>query len=184
MAGPPPYQISAISSHTNPKEKTILLFVTDGADTCAGSGDGAALVAANAAKNLYLPVVNSARTRGDSMASTPPCADANNNGVSGFSEPASSVQTFMIGYGDGVNSVADVNRLNWISWGGSGVNKDFPGQNTGNNTTTDTNLKAFGTSARPAATRSSPPTRPRSARSSRGSSTRERRTATSTRSSR
>ena len=77
------------------------------------------------------------------MASTPPCADANNNGVSGFSEPASSVQTFMIGYGDGVNSVADVNRLNWISWGGSGVNKDFPGQNTGNNTTTNTNLKAF-----------------------------------------
>ena len=143
MAGPPPYQISAISTHTNPKEKTILLFVTDGADTCAGSGDGAALTAANAAKNLYLPVVNSCKDPGDSMASTPPCADANNNGVSGFSEPASSVQTFMIGYGDGVNSVADVNRLNWISWGGSGVNTDFPGQNTGNNTSTDTNLKAL-----------------------------------------
>ena len=58
MAGPPPYQISAISTHTNPKEKTILLFVTDGADTCAGSGDPAGLTAANAAKNLYLPVVN------------------------------------------------------------------------------------------------------------------------------
>ena len=143
MAGPPPYQISAISTHTNPKEKTILLFVTDGADTCAGTGDAAALTAANAAKNLYLPVVNSCKDAGDSLASTPPCADANNNGISGFTEPGSSVQTFMIGYGDGVNSVDDVNRLNWIAWGGSGVNKDFPSENQNNNATTNTRLKGY-----------------------------------------
>jgi hypothetical protein len=141
MAGPPPYQLDAIQNHKNPKEKTILLFVTDGADTCAGSGDDAALTAANAAKNLYLPVVN-VPGRGRQQ-STRRAGQRTTTGLPGFLEPAASVQTFMIGYGDGVASPADVNRLNWIAWGGSGLNTNFPGADQNNNTNTNTNLKAL-----------------------------------------
>jgi hypothetical protein len=142
MAGPPPYQLDAIKNHKDPKEKTIVLFVTDGADTCAGSGDGAAESAANSAKNLYQPVVQQCLDTGDSVTAEFPCQDQNNNGIYGFKEPASSVQTYMIGYGDGVNSPADVNRLNWIAWGGSGLNVNFSNYGTSNNTTTNDTLKA------------------------------------------
>ncbi len=130
----PPYALDAIRNHKNPKEKTILLFVTDGADTCAGSGDGAALIAADYAKNLYQPVTGGCKDTddpGDSLTSTPICDDVDRDGVDGFAEPASSVQTFMIGYGDAVNTPADVNRLNWMAWGGSGLYKDFVGSNSG-----------------------------------------------------
>jgi hypothetical protein len=112
MAGPGPWQISAIKDHgvcddgttyptpcatpRKPKEKTIVLFVTDGDDTCftrtgGSNGDPNALRAAYWAARLYEPI------------------DAN--------DAASSVQTYIIGYGNG----ATPKRLNWIAWGGSGL---------------------------------------------------------------
>src|SRR5262249_43597575 len=39
-------------------------------------------------------------------------------------EPASSVQTFVVGFGSG----ASVDRLNWIAWGGSGLGQNLTGQ--------------------------------------------------------
>ena len=104
MAGPPPYQLDAIKNHVNPKERTIVLFVTDGDDTCGargdngtGSADPNALRAAYYAARLYQRI--------DPL------------------EPASSVITFVIGYGGGTQY-----RLDWIAWGGSGLDQALPGQ--------------------------------------------------------
>ncbi len=101
MAGPPPYQITPIRTHRNPKEKTIVLFVTDGDDTCAPGSDNdeQALAAAYQAELLYRRI-NAA-------------------------EPASSVQTYVIGFGNG----AAPYRLNWIAWGGSGLGNPAIGNN-------------------------------------------------------
>jgi hypothetical protein len=95
MAGPPPYKLDPIKNHVSPKEKTIVLFVTDGEDTCAGGdNDINALTAAYQSEQLYKRIV--------------------------ATEPASSVQTYMIGFGGSfVGTVAP--RLNWIAWGGSGL---------------------------------------------------------------
>jgi hypothetical protein len=109
MAGPPPWQLDAIKNHLDPKEKTIVLFVTDGDDTCtsrpgttsASSGDGASRRAAYYAQLLY--------TRLDAT------------------EPASSVQTYVIGFG-GAFSGGEPYRLNWIAWGGSGLGQGLTGQ--------------------------------------------------------
>ncbi len=91
--------LDAIKVHVDPKEHTIVLFVTDGDDTCApGTGDQEALAAALRAQQLYAPV--------DSA------------------QPASSVSTYMVGFGSG----ASVNRLNWIAWGGSGLGQNQAGQ--------------------------------------------------------
>ena len=93
MAGPPPYQLDPIRLHANPKEKTIVLFVTDGDDTCAPGvdNDEQALAAAYQAELLYRRI--------------------------NVAESASSVQTYVIGFGNG----AAPYRLNWIAWGGSGL---------------------------------------------------------------
>ena len=99
MAGPPPYELDPIKDHLNPKEKTIVLFITDGDDTCAsGNGNEQALAAAYSAELLYRRIDGS--------------------------EPASSVQTFAIGYGGTVSG----GRLNWIAWGGSGLGDTGTGQ--------------------------------------------------------
>jgi hypothetical protein len=96
---PDPTQ-AAIKNHRDPKEKTIVLFVTDGNDTCdtrscaLGETDMNALRAARKAELLYQRLV----------------AD----------QPASSVQTYVIGYG-GAFSSGEPTRLNWIAWGGSGL---------------------------------------------------------------
>jgi len=119
MAGPAPWQLSPIKEHgtcpdgtsgtaatcpsneRKPKEKTIVLFVTDGDDTCftrtgGANGDPNALRAAYWAARLYQPIDPT--------------------------DSASSVQTYVIGYGNG----ASPRRLNFIAWGGSGL-----GQGTG-----------------------------------------------------
>jgi hypothetical protein len=109
MAGPPPWQLDPIKNHKNPKEKTIVLFVTDGEDTCGVRGDSSnmsnmdsnALRAAYYAERLYTPLV--------------------------ATEPASSVQTYVVGYG-GAFSGTTPYRLNWIAWGGSGLGQGNPGQ--------------------------------------------------------
>jgi len=92
-----------IASHTNPKEKTVVVFVTDGDDTCSGSGDPAALAAAGRAQDLYQPIVGGVQVPSGYLTSG--------------SDAASSVMTYVVGYGTG----AQVNRLNWIAWGGSGM---------------------------------------------------------------
>ena len=40
-------------------------------------------------------------------------------------EPASSVQTYVIGYG-GAFTAGEPYRLNWIAWGGSGLGQGTP----------------------------------------------------------
>ena len=142
---PPPYFLDPIKDHKNPKEKTILLFVTDGAANCSSpswsTADLYALGAAQAARNLYFPAAGGCKDNdGGSLNSTPLCADVDGDGISGFAEPASSVQTYMIGYGDSVNQTADVNRLNWVAWGGSGLYTNFTAK-TGTNSAIDTSLR-------------------------------------------
>jgi hypothetical protein len=98
-----------ISLHQQPRERTIVLFITDGDDTCAGGAndDANALLSAVQAKNLYTPIVGSV---------------LNPSGQYGAgTDPASSVVTYLVGYGSG----AQVNRLNWIAWGGSGMQVSF-----------------------------------------------------------
>lgn len=95
--------VTPISTHTNPKERTIVLFVTDGDDTCAGGSlDTNALRAANNAQRLYYPIVGGLNSNGTFTTGT---------------DPASSVSTYMVGYGSGGSPT----RLNYIAWGGSGL---------------------------------------------------------------
>jgi hypothetical protein len=139
--GPPQaYPLDAIKDHLDPKEKTIVLFVTDGDDTCPARRD------------------NDCRdSDGDGQCD---CIDVNSNGSCDTGEPpasgpgngdtdwtarraayyaerlytplvkgeaGSSVQTFMIGYGGAFSSGVPT-RLNWIAWGGSGLGQGQPGQ--------------------------------------------------------
>ncbi len=118
-AGVPAAQ-RAIRNHRNPKEKTIVLFVTDGEDTCGsrsgtiaassfGGSDPEGRRAAYYAQQLY--------TRIDPA------------------EPASSVQTYVIGFGPPIAG------LNQIAWGGSGLGQGLPGQPAVNwQTDTDTQI--------------------------------------------
>ena len=92
------------------RQRTFVIFVTDGDDTCGGStGDGNARLAARQAEALYKPVL------------------AGNGGVNSdgslktTTDPASSVSTFLISFGAG----ADLTRANWIAWGGSGVGEGW-----------------------------------------------------------
>ncbi len=98
----------AIKNHLDPKEKTIVLFVTDGEDTCPSSQRTGTVSmtdnsrrAAYYAQLLYTPIVST--------------------------EPASSVQTYVIGYG-GAFSGGEPTKLNWIAWGGSGLGQGITGQ--------------------------------------------------------
>jgi hypothetical protein len=96
-----------INLHVQPRERTIVLFITDGDDTCSGSGDAAARAAATRAQTLYTPIVGGVQNpSGQYTAGT---------------DPASSVITYLIGYGSG----AQVTRLNMIAWGGSGMQYNF-----------------------------------------------------------
>ena len=98
--GGPPWQITPIKNHIAPQEKTIVLLVTDGDDTCASrTGDGSTASAANALRTAH-----KAQMLYDGVAATPV-------------DPASKVQTYLIGYGNG--SAPD--KMNWIAWGGSGL---------------------------------------------------------------
>jgi hypothetical protein len=111
----------AIKNHLNPKEKTIVLFVTDGEDTCNSSQRSGTVSmtdnsrrAAYYAQLLYTPLV--------------------------ATEPASSVQTYVIGYG-GAFTGTEPTKLNWIAWGGSGLGQGITGQPAVNwNTDSDTAL--------------------------------------------
>jgi hypothetical protein len=124
MAGPAPWEIEPIRNggvcpdgtygdsatcptyERRPKEKTIVLFVTDGQDTCpsrTGSESGSLFGApsnerraAFYAQSLYTPI--------DPL------------------DPASSVQTYVIGYGP------EIAGLDYIAWGGSGLGQNKPGQ--------------------------------------------------------
>ena len=114
---PFPNNISAISTHPDPKERTIVLMVTDGDQNCAPFSpvsDAATWGAAMAAQRLYDPAANG--TGGGTVN-----ADGSIAG-----DYASSVTTYVIGFGNG----GQVNRLNWIAWGGSGMRR------TGANLTT------------------------------------------------
>jgi hypothetical protein len=96
-----------IDQHLAPRERTIVLFITDGDDTCSGTGDAAARAAALKAQALYTPIVGGVQNpSGQYTAGT---------------DAASSVITYIVGYGTG----AQVTRLNMIAWGGSGMRTTF-----------------------------------------------------------
>jgi hypothetical protein len=110
------YWTNRISTQTlGRRQRTFIIFVTDGDDTCNGNtfdgtnGDARARAAAKQAELLFKPVV------------------AGNAGVDGVgallstTDPASSVSTFLISFGSG----ADLTRANWIAWGGSGVGEGW-----------------------------------------------------------
>ncbi len=97
LPGPP--AIGAIKGKPfGQRQRTFVIFVTDGDDTCAqtsqptgNGGDNQALTAAYSAERLY--------TRLDPT------------------DPASSVTTFVVITGNG----ASATRANWEAWGGSGM---------------------------------------------------------------
>jgi len=110
------------------RQRTFVIFVTDGDDTCNtnnnpatfdnSNGDARAKDAARAAEALYQPVVAGA-------------AGVNTDGtLKTTTEPASSVTTFLISFGSG----ADLTRANWIAWGGSGLGQGWSGINWGTST--------------------------------------------------
>ena len=115
-AGIPPAQ-RAIKNHRDPKEKTIVLFVTDGNDTCGtrtgttgytsftGADDQERMSrrAAYWAEELYRRI--------DAL------------------ESASSVQTYVIGYG-GAFPASDPYLLNLIAWGGAASDRAWPASPT------------------------------------------------------
>jgi hypothetical protein len=131
QALPFPQNLTAISTHPSPKERTILIMVTDGDQNCSpfslgGSAagapynptsivqdDAAGLGTAMHAQMLYDPAANG--TNSGTVA-----ADGTING-----DPGGSVTTYLVAFGSG----ADVNRANWIAWGGSGMNRS--GSNVG-----------------------------------------------------
>lgn len=102
---PGPPVLTAISTHSNPKERTIVMFVTDGDDTCSGSGSTAALTAAYRGQLLYAPLVGTVQSPSGFLSAN--------------ADPASSVSTYVVGFGSG----ASTNFLNWIAWGGSGMTR-------------------------------------------------------------
>jgi len=107
------------------RQRTFIIFVTDGDDTCAGtgSGDGDARAAARAAEALFKP------------------AGVGNTGVNGdgslksATDPSSSITTFFISFGAG----ADLTRSNWIAWGGSGLGEGWTSSPTSINWTSSSN---------------------------------------------
>ena len=108
------YWTNKISTQTlGRRQRTFVIFVTDGDDTCNGSTtDGNARLAARQAELLYKPVVagNGGVNADGSLKTTPTATD-----------PASSVSTFLISFGAG----ADLTRSNWIAWGGSGLGEGW-----------------------------------------------------------
>jgi len=124
QALPFPQNLTAISTHPSPKERTIVIMVTDGDQNCTpfnnGTGttgapypagmidsDSASLGAAMATQRLYDPAANG--TGSGTVAS-----DGTING-----DPGGSVTTYVVAFGNGASAA----RANWIAWGGSGMNR-------------------------------------------------------------
>ena len=129
-----------IKTHLAPRERTIFILVTDGDQNCTpftlGSAtpdvsptcttigaapysptsmcksDAAALGAAAAAQKLYNP--DTTGNKGNGAGAGTVNADGTING-----DPAGSVTTYLVAYGNG----AEQNRANWIAWGGSGMKR-------------------------------------------------------------
>jgi hypothetical protein len=97
----------AIRNHANPKEKTIVLFVTDGEDTCGtrtGTTGSGSYSGSNPTSRRAALYAQQLYTRIDPL------------------EPASSVQTYVIGFGPTIPG------LDFIAWGGSGLGQGLPDQ--------------------------------------------------------
>jgi len=92
---------------------------------CPTAGDSGALGPPGRRETSISPSRADARTPTTASPHHPICADVDGDGISGLAEPGSSVQTYMIGYGDAVNLPDDIDRLNWIAWGGSGLYNAF-----------------------------------------------------------
>ncbi len=115
-AGVPAAQ-RAIKNHLDPKEKTIVLFVTDGNDTCGSRDD-------TDSSSSYANYTGSGAE--DEARRAAYYAELLYKRIDAL-EPASSVQTYVIGYG-GSFSASDPYLLNLIAWGGSGLGQGLAGQ--------------------------------------------------------
>jgi hypothetical protein len=105
----------AIKNHRDPKEKTIVLFVTDGNDTC-GSRTGTPSYSTFTGANTQERESRRAAYYAEELyRRLDPL------------EPTSSVQTYVVGYG-GAFSGSDPYLLNLIAWGGSGLGQGLDGQ--------------------------------------------------------
>ncbi len=122
--------LNPIKDHVNPKEKTIVIMVTDGLQNCSpffestapinsdpfvpkdmSNSDAGALGTAATVQKLYDPAAN-----GTSSGATVN-ADGSING-----DAASSVTTYVVGYG----LIASGKRqLDVMAWGGSGMQQTF-----------------------------------------------------------
>ncbi len=112
QAAPKPV-LDPIKNHLDPKEKTILILVTDGNQNCspfAGEDAPAARGAAAATQRLYNPDTTANNGNGANAGTVN--ADGTING-----DPAASVMTYVVAYGAG----ASKNYSDWIAWGGSGM---------------------------------------------------------------
>jgi hypothetical protein len=109
--------LDPIKNHLSPKEKTILILVTDGNQNCSpftGEGEDDARGAAAATQQLYDP--NTTAAKGNGTGAGTVNADGTING-----DPAASVTTYVVAYGAG----ASKNYSDWIAWGGSGMQIPF-----------------------------------------------------------
>jgi hypothetical protein len=131
--------LDPIKNHLNPKEKTILILVTDGDQNCtpftlgmttgspysgvSSGDDSAALGAAAATQKLYRPLAPAGAT------ATDPDGDGVNTDGTINGDAASSVTTYVIAFGAGASKA----RADWIAWGGSGMVRTlgtYSGQST------------------------------------------------------
>jgi hypothetical protein len=115
--------VGNILGHSVSRERTIVLFVTDGDDTCApdtnvagiNANDSRALAAAYQAQLLYDPIVGSVKTTAPGIGTLVPVTAGNADSID--QAYASSVTTYVVNFGNG----ASLTRSNWIAWGGSGL---------------------------------------------------------------
>jgi hypothetical protein len=101
------------------RAKTIIVFVTDGDDQCAGPNsaanfDARAKLAAAKAEALFKPLDTATADDNGHVTQFGAYTDPLNG-------PSASVDTFFIAFGDSTG----VARANWIAWGGSGMGEGW-----------------------------------------------------------
>ena len=111
IAGVQPPLWSTISTQTPTKQRTFVIFLTDGDDTCPSS-----TTTGGAAIDNALRTAHKAQVLRQGIA---------NSGGAGIVDPASRVEVFMIAFGGSVSP-----EINYAAWGGSGMVRPSTGADT------------------------------------------------------